>query len=138
MKNTLSTQQGFTLVEVMIAMFILGVALMTLITMQVTGIRGNSTASRISTAADRGSSQVEAIFGMSYDLEPRLTAAMAANYTAADANHKLPVSADGYSIYWNVVNDQPLPNLKSIQVIINRLDQGQAKSITMNYIKSKY
>jgi len=34
--------------------------------------------------------------------------------------------------------DQPMPNLMSIQVIINRVNQGQTKSMTMNYIKSKY
>ena len=137
MKHTLTAQRGFTLVEVMIAMFILAVALLSLGTMQVVGIKGNLTASKISTAADWGSSQIESLWGMPYD-DLRLTAITAANYTSAAANHKT-ASADGfYTTYWNVIDDQPIPNLKTIQVIVTRVDQGQAKSITMNYIKAKY
>jgi len=137
MKHALSAHQGFTLVEVMVAMFILAVALLSVVTMQVSGIKGNSTASQVSTAADWGSSQVEAILGMSYG-DARLAAATAASYTAAAADHKA-ASADGiYTMYWNVSIDQPMPNLMSIQVIINRVNQGQTKSMTMNYIKSKY
>lgn len=141
MKHTLSTQQGFTLVEVMIAMFILGVALLTLITMQVTGIKGNSTASQISTAVDWGSSQLEEIFGLPYDDDklkdvnvPVGQAGLDA--TGAAADHQ--VVSGSFIIYWNVADGQPLPDMKTIRVIVNRVDQGQTKSVTMNYVKAKF
>lgn len=139
MKHTLPAQQGFTLLEVMIAMFILGVALLTLITMQVTGIRGNATASRVSTAADWGSSQIETIFGLAYD-DAKLTntAAGLNNAVVANASGSV-VSPDGfYTVFWNVADDQPMRDLKTIRVIVNRVDQGQTKAVTMNYIKARY
>jgi len=146
MKHVLSTHQGFTLVEVLIAMFILAVALLSLVTMQVAGIKGNSKASQISTAAEWGSSQIEAILGRAYD-DVLLTDAMIGanagvaglnNATVATADHFI-TSPDGiYTIYWNVADDQPIPNLKTIRVIVNGVDQGQTKSVTMNYIKPKF
>lgn len=143
MRHTLSTQQGFTLVEVMIAMFILGVALLTLITMQVAGIKGNSTASHISTAADWGSSQIETIFGLAYDdlnlVDKGILGTAGLNSTTAATADGTMVSPDGlYTIYWNVADDQPLANLKTIRVIVNRVEAGQTKAVTMDYIKARF
>jgi Tfp pilus assembly protein PilV len=124
-------------------MFILVVALLSLVTMQITGIKGNSTASQISNASNWGSNQIEAIFGMAYDdanlVDKGTIGTAGLNSTTAATADGTAVSPDGlYTAWWNVADDVPMDNLKTIRVIINRNDQGQTKAITMDYVKAKF
>ena len=46
------------------------------------------------------------------------------------------VSPDGlYTIYWNVAVDEPMPNLKTIRVIVTRNFLGMQKQVTLDYCK---
>lgn len=46
------------------------------------------------------------------------------------------VSPDGfYTIFWNVAVDEPLPNLKTIRVIVTRNFLGLQKQVTLDYCK---
>ena len=65
--NTLSEQAGFTLIETLVAIGVLTIGILTLYTMQISAIHGNSTAGQITRAATAGANQIEAIFAMNYD-----------------------------------------------------------------------
>jgi type IV pilus modification protein PilV len=60
-------ENGFTLIEVLVAMVILSIGILSMYSMQITSIRGNSTASQITIAATAGANQIENIFAMDYD-----------------------------------------------------------------------
>lgn len=63
-----NNEKGFTLIEALVAMVILTIGIMTMYTMQISSIQGNSTASQITTAATSGANQIENIFAMDYTL----------------------------------------------------------------------
>ncbi|MHB1349584.1 MAG: type IV pilus modification protein PilV [Desulfobulbaceae bacterium] len=151
MNGTPNNQQGFTLVEVLIAMVILAVGMLTLITMQTTGIKGNAQASHITVASGWASDRIEQIFAMDYDhadLRDDESIDNTANNqdgtaglddaTDATADGKA-VSPDGfYTIYWNVADETMMPNTKTIRIIVLRQEQGITKPVVMNYLKAKY
>ena len=64
--NKLTEQAGFTLIETLVAIGVLTIGILTLYTMQISAIHGNSTAGQITRAATAGANQIEAIFAMDY------------------------------------------------------------------------
>ncbi|MCF8069559.1 MAG: prepilin-type N-terminal cleavage/methylation domain-containing protein [Desulfobacterales bacterium] len=144
MKKDVLTQQGFTLIEVLVAVVILAIGIAAVTTMQVTAIKGNSQASHLTVASDWSADQLEQIFAWEYDnalLEddtaPNGVAGL--DETGGTADGGPIVSADGfYTIYWNIADDLVMPDTKSIRVIVQRTEAGITKTMTMNYLKAKY
>lgn len=153
-RNNFSDQSGFSLIEVLIAMVILAVGLLTLITMQTTGIKGNSKANSITVASDWGADRVEQLFAMSYtdgDLEDDgkvnndkpWTSDGAGGLNNTDTTALPPdgefTSPDGhYKVFWNIADNLVMENTKSIRVIIVRSDFGEERTVTMDYLKARY
>ena len=54
----------------------------------------------------------------------------------ADGNDSSP--DDNYNIFWNVAEDEPMPNIKWIRVHVVRSDRGVQKATTMNYYLAKF
>ncbi len=144
MKKDALTQQGFTLVEVLVAIVILAIGIAAVTTMQVTGIKGNTKASHLTVASDWSASQMEQMYAWKYDNDllkddtaPNGVAGL--DETGATADGGPIVSPDGYyTIYWNVADDILMPDTKSIRVILEREDNGILQTVTMNYLKAKY
>lgn len=63
MMHKLNTEQGFTLVEAMIALFILAVGIMSMYSMQISAIRGNYVSNRISLSSAWAQNQIESRLG---------------------------------------------------------------------------
>jgi type IV pilus modification protein PilV len=63
MKNYMRKEQGFTLLEVMIAMTILAIGLLGLAGLQITSVRSNSSASQVSEATVLAQDQLEQLRG---------------------------------------------------------------------------
>ncbi len=59
--NKWNREQGFTLVEAMIALFILMVGIMSLYTMQIAAIQGNQTSNRITVSSAWAQNQIEGL-----------------------------------------------------------------------------
>lgn len=140
-----SASDGFTLIEVIIALAILTIGILSVNAMQIVSIRGNHTANRLTTAATWATTRAEILFNLDYD-DPLLLddgpggAGLAGldDATAATADGS-DISPDGeYMIYWNVAEDEPMDNLKTIRVIITRNDLGTPKTLTLNHMKSKF
>jgi len=143
--NFFVSTDGFTLIEVMIAIVVLTIGILGVLSMQTTSIGGNAGANHISTAAVWGSKEIEEIFSINYDdasLNDGGTIGVAGlnvtNAPNADGSATME-SPDGmYNIYWNVVEDYPIPNVKNIRVIVTRADMGIRRTVTLNYVKAKY
>ncbi|MBU0968097.1 MAG: prepilin-type N-terminal cleavage/methylation domain-containing protein [Proteobacteria bacterium] len=139
--NHLSNNQtGFTLIEVLIAICVLTIGILSANVMQITAISGNSTANRITESTSWASDRVESVLGLDYndsalnDGDGDGDAGLTDTVPGADGNLTSP---DGnYAIYWNVSVDSPFIGVKTINVIITTQEKGTTKSVTMTYIKA--
>jgi len=145
-----SESGGFTLIEVIIALAVLTIGILAVNAMQTVSVRGNFSANRITTAATWATDRAEVLFNLEYD-DPLLLddGGGAADGIAGLDNGLLPatapnadgseVSPDGqYTVYWNVAEDVPMENLKTIRVIVTHTTLGADKAVTLNHMKSKF
>lgn len=142
MKSQMQAQAGFTLIEVTIAIIILGIGLLALATMQATSLKGNVTANQVSVSSNWAANRIERIMTLAYDhreLQDRNNSGALGLDAMDETADGQEVSPDGYyTIYWNVAEDSPMPNLKTVRVIVHRKERGQDKRVVMDYIKAKY
>ena len=154
MQNNKTTfQQGFTLIEVMIAIVLLVIGIIALYTMQVTAVDGNMRANLISEAGNLNAEQIELLIGLKYadieDIDGDGTDQDSDwdgidddgdnfgldDQTAATADGS-GASADGrYQFFWNAALDTPVPNVMTIYVHVQDLSQTMAAPVTFIYHK---
>ena len=148
-------QEGFTLVEILIAIAILAFGLLAVATMQVRAIKTNAIASGISQGLTLGQAKVEELMNLSYshsDLDD--DGGGVSNGTGQDAdddgvdddggNFGLDdtTGADGseangrYTIYWNIAVDEPVTSSKTIRVIVTWTEKGRNKNIKLDFVKT--
>lgn len=137
-RKSLSNTNGFTLVEVMIALAVLSIGIVGMMLMQGSGIRGNSTANTVTTGATLVGDRIEQIFAMDYD-----DLSDGDNDGTGGLDDVSAATADGndtsdpdYDVFWNVVEDMPMPYTKFIRVIVTRVERGQTRAISYNYVKA--
>ena len=157
-----SKQDGFTLIEVIIALFILSVAILGAASMQTTSIFGNNTASRLTGAATQGENQLEILLNLPIDPAkgpPLVKEGLPKdeefwwtdfNHTATnegedgldntDAVGKMadwgPYVFDNFTVFWNVADDYPIFGAKTIRVHIRRTDNGGVvKTVTQDFTR---
>ena len=119
--------QGYTLVEILIAITILAFGLLAVATMQVRAIKTNAIASSISQGLTLGQAKVEELMNLAYS-HPALSDTdgdgtnqdadedgidddgdnFGLNHTVGEADNNTPKTNDGYTIYWNVAVDEPV------------------------------
>ncbi|MEW6518818.1 MAG: prepilin-type N-terminal cleavage/methylation domain-containing protein [Thermodesulfobacteriota bacterium] len=150
-----SRQSGFTLIEVLIAVAIFTIGILAVNAMQTAAIKGNSSANRITESSSWASDRIETLIGLNYsdaDLDDD-----DGDGTGEDANNDgtdddggnfglddTGANADGtsaspdgsYTINWNVAVNYPFPDIKTVNVIIERQDGGTIRTVTMAYMKS--
>ncbi len=135
----LSDTDGFTLIEVLITMVIFAVGILGLAMMQLSAIKGNSIANRVTEASTVASDQIERI--MTWDYNDGLLDENNDNtYTLSNGNE---VTFDGheagpsgnYDVFWNVRENTPRTGSKTVDVTVIWFDRGQRKELTMSTIK---
>lgn len=161
-RQTGSVNGGFTLIEVIIALAILTIGILSVNVMHTASIRGNMTASSITEASTWGSDQVERIFNMPYDDlvdtngngtnqdqnsngiddddegTPRDGVSNFGLDDPAVFDGSMPNDPDGnYTVVWSVA-PHPLPNIKTIYVHVTWQGTGATKSVTIHHAKPKY
>lgn len=122
----LKKEEGFTLLEVIVAISILTVGLLGLATMQVTSIKGNFFASRVTEGSAVASDRLEKLFALPY--------------THADLSagtHTDPSPPPGRSISWIVTENSPLNNTKKVVITVSWTDRGVHKNLSMERIISR-
>ncbi len=144
MKN-LNNQNGFTLIEVIVALFILTIGILGVATMQVASINGNSSASELSEAAAWGGDTLETLMGRPYNddaLRDLSDVGANAGVTGLDNTDVVgspadggPIIQDNHTVFWNVADDFPVFGTKTIRVLLQRNDRGILKTISQDFIK---
>ncbi|MCB2183211.1 MAG: prepilin-type N-terminal cleavage/methylation domain-containing protein [Desulfobulbaceae bacterium] len=108
-------QAGFTLIEVLIAVAIFTLGILSVNAMQIASIKGNSSASDLTEIATDATDQVELILGENYD---DIAASVTGDVTV------------------NVSPDDPFEGLMTITVSVQRQVRGGTKTVTMTYVKA--
>ena len=123
-KENTGKDQGFTLIEVLIAMFIFTIGILAVASMQVSALTGNSTADRATIRIVSVQYTLEALIALPYD-DPKLEAAGNFPGTDSDGNTHQETTADGYTIRWDVIDDDPLANAKRITMRVTAPNGSQ-------------
>ena len=157
------SNQGFTILEVLIAITILAFGLLAIATMQGSSIKGNSQAIGITEGITLAQDKAEELTRLAYD-DALLahttddggdTTNQDANQNGIDEDDEGTVvddilnfglnqtggAADNtenmgrYTIHWNVAVNQPLNNVKTIRVIVLWSDRGATKRASIDCMK---
>jgi len=143
------SEKGFSLIEVIVALAVLTIGVLAVNAMQTVAVRGNMTASGITVSSNWAADRIEQIYGADYDADDLKdthgdgTGGLGNNTPTVDtdpttADHTW-ISPDGnYSILWNVAEESPMDNIKTIQIIVNRTERGTQHSVTLRYKKALY
>jgi type IV pilus assembly protein PilV len=148
-------QEGYTLLEVLIAITILAFGLLAVATMQVRAIKTNAIASSISQGLTLGQAKVEELMNLAYS-HPALSDTdgdgtnqdadddgvdddgdnFGLSHTVGNADNNTPATNDGYTISWNVAVDEPVISSKTIRVIVTWTEKGRNKRIKLDFVKT--
>lgn len=167
MSSTHKNSRGFTLIEVIIAIALITVGILSLYSLHYSSINTNMKAQVMTTATSWATDKVEILLSQPFDCTPYEVGCHDLddvngdgtfqdtdndgiddvgtdrefglnNNTKATADHFL-VSPDGnYTVMWNVAVDTPVPDSKTIRVIVRQQGDEIVNSIPMTYIKSEY
>jgi prepilin-type N-terminal cleavage/methylation domain-containing protein len=122
-------EQGFTLIEVFIAIAVLTFGILAVASMHISAIQGNSFAAHVTEGTTWAQDKLEEL--------------MALPYTHADltaGNHGPQVelsSAWHYTITWNVADDSPEVNTKTVTVTVTCQDKGMTRQTDLTCVKTQ-
>jgi len=148
-KMTSNKDKGFTLLEVLVAIAILAFGLLAIATMQATSIKGNARAISISEGVTLAQDRSEWIGRLAYD-DATLSDGGGTNDGLAglddglassdqqDPNNPVNLTPNGrgYNIYWNVAEDWPITNTKTIRVFVIWTERGAQKRVAVDLMKA--
>lgn len=136
------TADGFTLMEVVIALVILSFGILAIATMQVSSINGAATARFSTEASVYAQEQLEKMLGMDYDPQNGIVPAelTVGSHTLAqhvgDGQDGDDLPASKYSLAWDVIGpDVPVDNSVTIEMTVSWQEHGIDRSISYSYVK---
>ena len=121
--NIMKHEGGFTLVEMLIAVSILSAGLLALGSMQVSAISGSAYSASVTERSTLAADRLEKL--------------LALPYTHADLSsgaHADPNPPTGRTVRWNIVDNAPLVNTKTITLTVQWMDHAAQKSVSMQRI----
>jgi type IV pilus assembly protein PilV len=120
---------GFGIIEVLIAMFLLAVGIFGLVSLQSRGIRGNDLGNRTSQAVALAQDKVEELIN---DNATGQTIA-----TGSDSNIDETGGANGiFNRNWQVQNNTPVNNAQTVAVTVSWNDVAGQHTVTVNGVVS--
>ncbi len=137
-------QAGFSLLEVIVAIAILSVGILAVASMQGNASRNNVFADTRTQAATWATDRIEKLVDLPWD-DANLSDADGDGQagldntgfdnnaaTTGDADHM--VTEGNYTIYWNVADDVPITNVKTVRVIVVWSHYGVQGRVVMERI----
>lgn len=135
---------GFCLLEILIALFIFTIGILALLIMLLYTVKGNSMSIQLTNAAHLASKQIEKIMLSDDDSitdadNDGISGLDDCDESTSDGTN-LNVEAGNlgkhYNIYWNVAEDQPVADTKTIRVIVSWQEGEADKQVKFDYIKA--
>jgi prepilin-type N-terminal cleavage/methylation domain-containing protein len=134
---------GFSLIEVMIGIAIFSIGVLAIFGMQLSGIKGNSTARHYTETSTGGVDKIEALIALPYT-HPDLTDTDGDGGAGGDlglfdatvgaADHFENDPAGQYTIFWNVADNDLIEHSKTVSVIILFNGTGMQRSVSMQRV----
>jgi type IV pilus assembly protein PilV len=128
-------EKGFTLLEVMIALFIFSIGILAVASMQIVGAKAVSSARQNFGNSISAVTFLEQVIGLDYH-DPRLEDHDEGYQPDKPDHGPEPIGTSPSTIEWEVHADFPVPNSKRITITIRRMDPGGIERLTRyDYIK---
>ena len=131
--RAMQNDAGFTLIEVLIAISILAVGLLGVAAMQTSAIQVNSAAGRITTRINWAQDKMEELKALPFS-DPWLEAAGNPSGVDSAGNTHEETTSDGYTVGWDIADNNPVPNTKRIVVTVT----GKGKTSRLTCMKSDW
>jgi type IV pilus assembly protein PilV len=135
-------QKGFTLIEVLIAITLLVIGILAVASMQISSLGGNSNAIRITEASTWAGDKLETLMARPYNhadlIDDNGNGVAGLNDTdvaGSPADGGPEANGAGFTVFWNVADNTPVANCKTIRVIVRRSDKWLSKTISFDYMK---
>lgn len=119
--EVLKKKDGFTLIEVIIALTIFSVGLLAVAAMQNSAVKMNATAGKLINITTLAMDKIEELSAYPY-ADPSLDATQ---------NPHREIFGN-YTVSWTVVDDTPTPNTKNVTVTVS----GRGKSVDVCFLKA--
>ena len=139
---SLSDPKGFTIIEVMIAVAILAIGILGIASVQGSAIRSNNLSDNITCALTLAEDKMEELLGLDYN-NPELQDVITGNNTDLSEieeglidNQEINIDETGrvnaghFRRIWNIADDKPIPNNKTITVIVTWDNDNHQVSLT--------
>ncbi len=154
-------EKGSTLIEVLIAVMVFAIGILAVGQMQITAINGNSLAGDLTEAVTLGQNKIEMLLNLPYtdstvdsqlvdtdgdgtnqdtnsdgidDQGPDFNFGLNDNTTATADHNEIH---GRYTVLWNVAEDHPTSDTKTIRVIVTWKKRTQTKQVSLTTIKAK-
>lgn len=108
-------EEGFTLIEVMIALVIFSVGILGIGQMQIAAIQGNYSAHQFHEALTVAQNKIDTLKSLPYDTL----------LSGFDGDGK-------YTLFWNIAVDEPVVNAKKIRMIVRWQDHSISRRIALD------
>ena len=136
----ISSEKGFTLLEILVATCILSVGLLAVASLQAAAIRGNYFADGVSNGSTWATDKMEKLIAAAYqdyegsDLLDTDGDGDGGLKDASAATADYQETQGNYTIYWNISDNAVLNNTKTICVIVTWDDHGLVKQVSMQHV----
>lgn len=131
MTSVISSKRGFTLIEVIVAIFFLMVALLGLLSLTTTVIKGNAISKMTTLATTLAKDKLENVKNQDY---ADITAAT--DYLTSNGSVSESSSGAFYTRTCEVTENSPATNMKNIRVTVQWQWNGASRSISTSTIVS--
>jgi type IV pilus assembly protein PilV len=124
-KSQVSTEDGFTLIELMITLVILSIGLVALAGLQVSAIKGNTFSKRMTAAVSIANQKLEQIKDTAY-----------ANILS-ESSTQITQSNMTFTRQVTVTNNSPMANTKTVNVTVTWSDGSDSHSVPITTVISQ-
>jgi len=121
-KKKKQNDRGFTLIEIIVAVFMLTIALLSLVSVTVIVIKGNAFSKTMTAATTLARDKMEELKNT--------------DYSSVTSSASTETVQNMYQRSWTVTTDSPAANMKTVVVTVNWSWNGQTRNVTLQSIIS--
>jgi type IV pilus assembly protein PilV len=136
-RNRLNNQQGFTLVEVLVAMTLMVIGIFAVIAMQTVGLQSNSIANQLTVATSLASEAIEDISSSSWKSAGSALTNGTITIDAANNDYRTYTYQNTgiITVECTPTFNSPIPGMVRLDVTATYFNKGNQKSVTMTGYK---